>query len=109
MKVRHFTPIGGLSCSDFVNSVLLGKTVGIEVVRDFRDLATWLAVSACDLLCDHDWSRLKRCANPACGFYFYDSTGNRTRRSCSIETCGNRMKVAAYRARQRAARSSPIG
>ena len=67
-----------------------------------------IAQSACDLLCNRDWSRLKRCANPACGLYFYGSTGNRRRRSCSIETCDNRMKVAAYRARQRAARSSPI-
>jgi predicted RNA-binding Zn ribbon-like protein len=58
-----------------------------------------IAQSACDLLCNRDWSRLKRCANPACGLYFYDSTRNRRRRWCSIETCGNRMKVAAYRAR----------
>lgn len=67
-----------------------------------------IAVSVCDLLCDRDWSRRKRCANPACGLYFFDSTRNRRGRSCSIETCRNRIEVAAYRARQRAARSSPI-
>ena len=67
-----------------------------------------IAQSACDLLCNRDWSRLKRCANPACGLYFYDSTRNRHRRWCSMRTCGNRMKVAAYRARLRAAHSNPI-
>lgn len=63
--------------------------------------------SACDLLCNRDWSRLKRCANPACGLYFYDSTRNRRRRWCSMRTCGNRMKVAAFYRRQRAARPRP--
>jgi|SRR5579871_20690 len=65
-----------------------------------------IAESACDLLCNRDWSRLKRCANPACGLYFYDSTRNHRRRWCSMKTCGNRMKVAAFYRRQRAARPS---
>lgn len=55
-----------------------------------------IAKSACDLLCHRDWSRLKRCANPTCGLYFYDSTRNRRRRWCSMKTCGNRMKVSAF-------------
>ena len=67
-----------------------------------------IAQSACDLLCNRDWSRLKRCANPACGRYFYDSTRNRRRRWCGMKRCGNRMKVAAHRARHRAARSNPV-
>lgn len=65
-----------------------------------------IAESACDLLCHRDWSRLKRCANPACGLYFYDTTRNHRRRWCSMKTCGNRMKVAAFHRRQRAARPS---
>ena len=66
-----------------------------------------IAQSACDLLCNRDWSRLKRCANPACGLYFYDSTRNRHRRWCSMKRCGNRMKVAAHRARQRGGSLQP--
>jgi predicted RNA-binding Zn ribbon-like protein len=62
--------------------------------------------SACDLLCNRDWSRLKRCSNPACGLYFYDTTRNHSRRWCSMRTCGNRTKVAAFYRRQRVARSS---
>ncbi|MEM7345238.1 MAG: CGNR zinc finger domain-containing protein [Chloroflexota bacterium] len=46
-------------------------------------------------------SRLKQCGNPDCIRYFYDSTKNRSRRWCSMEGCGNRMKVAAYYARKR--------
>jgi predicted RNA-binding Zn ribbon-like protein len=60
-----------------------------------------IAKSACDLLCHRDWSRLKRCANPVCGLYFYDSSRNRRRRWCSMRACGNRMKVAAFYRRQR--------
>src|SRR5579883_878994 len=65
-----------------------------------------IAESACDLLCRRDWLRLKRCANPTCGLYFYDTTRNHRRRWCSMKTCGNRMKVAAFYRRQRAARPS---
>jgi len=37
-----------------------------------------------------------RCRNPACIRFFYDATKNRSRRWCSMETCGNRAKGAAY-------------
>ena len=86
-----------------------GLVLEFKLRFDYPDqLLGSIALSACDLLCNRDWSRLKRCANPACGLYFYDSTRNRHRRWCSVKRCGNRMKVAAYRARHWAARSSPI-
>jgi hypothetical protein len=45
--------------------------------------------------------RLRRCAAPGCGRAFVDLTRNRSRRYCSSRTCGNRLHVAAYRARRR--------
>lgn len=54
-----------------------------------------------DLLSHTDFSLIKRCGNPTCIRYFYDSTRNHSRRWCSMESCGNRMKVAAYYKRQR--------
>ncbi|MDT0345581.1 CGNR zinc finger domain-containing protein [Streptomyces litchfieldiae] len=45
--------------------------------------------------------RLRRCAAPGCGRAFVDLSRNRSRRYCSNRTCGNRLHVAAYRARQR--------
>jgi predicted RNA-binding Zn ribbon-like protein len=45
--------------------------------------------------------RLRRCAAPDCRRAFIDLSRNRSRRYCSSRTCGNRLHVAAYRARQR--------
>jgi predicted RNA-binding Zn ribbon-like protein len=45
--------------------------------------------------------RLRRCEAPRCGRVFVDLSRNRSRRYCSSRTCGNKLHVAAYRARQR--------
>ncbi|HET9809914.1 MAG TPA: CGNR zinc finger domain-containing protein [Candidatus Limnocylindria bacterium] len=45
--------------------------------------------------------RLRRCANPACGWAVWDATKSNTRVWCDSRTCGNRMKVRAFRARKR--------
>lgn len=42
---------------------------------------------------------LRRCRG--CDAYFLDDSRGRRRRWCSMERCGNRAKVAGYRARQR--------
>jgi predicted RNA-binding Zn ribbon-like protein len=46
--------------------------------------------------------RLKLCANSGCGFAFVDTSINATRRWCFMRYCGNRVKVRAFRGRQRA-------
>jgi len=46
------------------------------------------------------WSRLKICGNPQCQRIFYDRSKNRSGRWCSMVSCGNRMKVRAYRRRK---------
>lgn len=45
------------------------------------------------------WDRLRLCANPGCLYAFFDTTRSRTRRWHSYEICGNRLNVAAHRAR----------
>ena len=60
-----------------------------------------LAEAASDLLCEADFSLIKRCRNAACILYFYDTTKNHARRWCSMGLCGNRMKVAAHYRRTR--------
>ncbi|UUN25844.1 CGNR zinc finger domain-containing protein [Streptomyces sp. FIT100] len=47
--------------------------------------------------------RLRRCEAPDCGRAFVDVSRNRSRRYCDSRTCGNRLHVAAYRARRREA------
>jgi len=65
---------------------------------------TPLAEAAGDLLCHGDWSLVKKCGNPACVLYFYDTTKNHARTWCSMQLCGNRMKVAAHYQRKRLTR-----
>jgi predicted RNA-binding Zn ribbon-like protein len=62
-----------------------------------------IAQSASDLLCHGDLALVKRCANPACGIFFFDTSKNHTRRWCSTTECGNRMRVAAHYRKRRAA------
>jgi predicted RNA-binding Zn ribbon-like protein len=49
--------------------------------------------------------RLRRCEAPDCRRAFVDLSRNRSRRYCSSRTCGNRLHVAAYRARRKEAAS----
>lgn len=53
--------------------------------------------------------RLRRCEAPGCGRAFVDLSRNRSRRYCSGRTCGNRLHVAAYRARRRDSRATAAG
>lgn len=47
------------------------------------------------------WPRLKICPADDCRWAFYDTSRNRSRRWCSMEVCGNRNKVRAFRDRTR--------
>lgn len=61
-----------------------------------------VAADAIDLLA-HRADRLARCELPGCGALLLSRSRGEGRRWCSMETCGNRAKVAAFRARQRGA------
>jgi predicted RNA-binding Zn ribbon-like protein len=47
--------------------------------------------------------RIRSCESPACREVFVDFSRNRSRRYCDSRTCGNRLHVAAYRARKQEA------
>ena len=57
-----------------------------------------------ELVIDGNPLLIKRCANPPCTLWFYDRTKAHRRRFCSASVCGNRVKVAAFRERQRQSR-----
>jgi predicted RNA-binding Zn ribbon-like protein len=46
------------------------------------------------------WSRLKVCANPECGWAYYDRSRNQQGSWCDMATCGNRLKNRQLRARR---------
>jgi predicted RNA-binding Zn ribbon-like protein len=60
-----------------------------------------VARDAIELLGDpEERGRLRTCGLDACGSVFLTPAGRRERRWCSMERCGNRAKVSAYRDRQ---------
>ena len=71
-------------------------------VREPRDLLAPLAHGAATLFATGDPKRVRKCAN--CVLHFHDTSKKGTRRWCSMQLCGNRLKVAAYAARQRQTR-----
>ncbi len=52
---------------------------------------------------DGSFEHLKLCASEDCRAVFYDRSKNHSGRWCSMESCGNRAKVRAWRERQRSA------
>lgn len=69
--------------------------------RSPEDLLLPLAKSMGDLLCEADFSHIRKCEGATCTLWFLDITKNHTRRWCSMAICGNRAKAAAHRARKR--------
>ena len=67
-----------------------------------RALAGLLAVSFADLLAGASPTSVKSCAGAGCSLQFLDRTKGQRRVFCSAAQCGNRAKVAAFRARKRA-------
>jgi predicted RNA-binding Zn ribbon-like protein len=55
-----------------------------------------VARSAAELVAEGAGARLRLCANPHCGLFFYDKSRTHRRRWCSMAVCGNRSKVAAF-------------
>jgi predicted RNA-binding Zn ribbon-like protein len=63
-----------------------------------------IAMAFLDLIREDDLDRLRTCAADDCSDVLVDLSKNRSKRYCDTGNCGNRTNVAAYRARQRAAR-----
>ena len=55
-----------------------------------------VARSGAEIIAEGSHARLRRCANPRCGLFFYDTSRTHLRRWCSMTLCGNRSKVAAF-------------
>ena|SRR5438445_4256024 len=69
--------------------------------QEANQLLGLLAEAAMDLLGTCDFSLIKKCQNPLCVLFFYDTTKNHARHWCSMTICGNRSKVAAHYRRHR--------
>lgn len=98
-----------------INSVLASRPAVLELVREgpkwasrerpttsAADHLLFPAAASAAWLVEHgDPALLRKCENPACVLWFYDTTRNKRRRWCSMDTCGSRAKAAAYYRRSR--------
>jgi predicted RNA-binding Zn ribbon-like protein len=82
--------------TDDAMSIRVTRVYGKETVESF--LAP-VAEAVADLLADGDFDLVRHCEGSACVLWFYDRTKGHRRRWCTSTGCGNRAKVAAFRAR----------
>jgi predicted RNA-binding Zn ribbon-like protein len=65
-------------------------------LTDAKKITVPIAESFVDLLCYGNPDYLRKCENPQCILYFYDTTKNHKRRWCSMAVCGNRAKANKF-------------
>jgi predicted RNA-binding Zn ribbon-like protein len=75
------------------------RETAIELRRP-SDLWGLIAAATADLLAESDSSRMRKCES--CVVHFFDTSKKGSRRWCSMNICGNKLKVAAYQKRKRA-------
>ncbi|WP_263415426.1 CGNR zinc finger domain-containing protein [Terriglobus albidus] len=63
------------------------------------DLWAPIIDGAADLLAETETSRIRQCES--CIVHFFDTSKKGSRRWCSMNICGNKIKVAAYQRRKR--------
>ena len=81
---------------------------GSELVLDMsaaprtpEDAWAPIVAATAKLLSEVEPSRIRKCEAESCVVHFYDTSKKGSRRWCSMNICGNRLKVAAYQRRQR--------
>jgi predicted RNA-binding Zn ribbon-like protein len=74
-----------------------------ETIVEFNqpaDLWGPIVDATADLLVETQSSRIRKCES--CVVHFFDTSKKGSRRWCSMNICGNRLKVAAYQRRKHA-------
>ena len=77
------------------------RQAGRSRVRTGQALAT-IARDAVHLLSHNADGRIRECDADDCQLVFYDESRTNNRRWCSMQRCGNRAKVRAFRAKEKA-------
>jgi predicted RNA-binding Zn ribbon-like protein len=76
--------------------------------QNARTLLLPIAEAIGDLICQQDFTLVRKCEGPTCTLWFLDVSKGHARRWCSMAVCGNRAKVATHRARARHHRIADI-
>jgi predicted RNA-binding Zn ribbon-like protein len=78
-----------------------GKVIRETSFELHRPSDLWAPIidATADLLAESDLSRIRMCES--CVVHFFDTSKKGARRWCSMNICGNKLKVAAYQRRRR--------
>ena len=79
----------------------IGQSCAWTSATPFDAVLATVARDAVDLLSGGTLGRLRKCADTQCSILFVDTSRPGKRRWCSMNGCGNKVKKAAYRKRQR--------
>ena len=77
------------------------RQAGRSGVRTAQVLSA-IARDAVELLSEQGEGRIRECAADNCQLVFYDESRTNNRRWCSMQRCGNRAKVRAFRTKEKA-------
>lgn len=79
-----------------------GKVIRETLFELRKPTDIWAPIidATADLLTEAEWSRIRKCES--CVVHFFDTSKKGSRRWCSMNICGNKLKVAAYQRRKRA-------
>jgi predicted RNA-binding Zn ribbon-like protein len=83
-----------------------GRIIRESIFEPKRPADLWGPIldSAANLLSEPESDRIRQCE--ACVLHFFDTSKKGSRRWCSMNICGNKLKVAAYQRRKRTSAAS---
>jgi len=78
-----------------------GKVIRETLFEPRKPTDLWAPIidDAANLLAETESSRIRKCES--CVVHFFDTSKKGSRRWCSMNICGNKLKVAAYQRRKR--------
>jgi predicted RNA-binding Zn ribbon-like protein len=83
-----------------------GKVIRETLFEPRKPTDLWAPIidATADLLAETESSRIRKCES--CVVHFFDTSKKGSRRWCSMNICGNKLKVAAYQQRKRSSDTS---
>ena len=88
------------------------KGYRVETRWQFQGCGDYLmpvAESFAKLVTEADVDRIRKCKNPECVLYFYDISKGGQRSWCSLDICGNKLRMAASRRRSESGEGKQAG
>jgi predicted RNA-binding Zn ribbon-like protein len=79
---------------------LTGQFTTLKVAQAEKKYLEPVVVSFLEFSNQFKKDRLKKCLNPNCSHLFYDTSKNKTRNWCSMQSCGNIMKARSFHKRK---------